>query len=139
MGPAARADAGQPGSEPRRVPLRGLVLAIFGYQVLVAVVTQLLDYIVWERAAARYPNADDLARFQGLYNAVLNILAIGFVVLLAGRLLNRYGVKLGLAGTPAAAVGCWSWGTSSGGRSESAAWPSSWSRARSRWATSPTA
>ena len=94
----------QPGSEPRRVPLRGLVLAIFGYQVLVAVVTQLLDYIVWERAAARYPNADDLARFQGLYNAVLNILAIGFVVLLAGRLLNRYGVKLGLAGTPAAAV-----------------------------------
>jgi hypothetical protein len=94
----------QPGGEPRRVPLRGLVLAIFGYQVLAAAVTQLLDYIVWERAAARYPNAGDLARFQGFYNAALNILAIGFVVLLAGRLLRRYGVRLGLAGTPAAAV-----------------------------------
>jgi hypothetical protein len=98
------APAAQPGGEPRRVPLRGLVLAIFGYQVLAAAVTQLLDYIVWERAAARYPNADDLARFQGFYNAALNILAIAFVVLLAGRLLSRYGVRLGLAGTPGAAV-----------------------------------
>jgi hypothetical protein len=94
----------QSGTAPRKVPLRGLVLAIFGYQVLAAAITQLLDYIVWERAAARYPDADDLARFQGLYNAALNIVAIAFVVFLAGRLLSRYGVGLGLAATPGAAA-----------------------------------
>jgi hypothetical protein len=86
-----------------RVPLRGLVLTIFCYQVFSTALGQLLDYIVWERAAARYPNAGDIARFQGIYSAAVNIVAIGFVVFLAGRLLTRYGVGLGLAATPAAA------------------------------------
>ncbi len=90
--------------EARRVPLSGLVLAIFGYQVLAAALTQLLDYIVWERAAARYPDAGDLARFQGFYNAALQIVAILFVLVVAGRVLGRYGVGLGLAATPAAAA-----------------------------------
>jgi hypothetical protein len=89
---------------PVRVPLTRLVLAIFGYQVLSAAVTQLLDYIVWERAAARYPDAGDLAHFQGLYGAAINIVSIAFVVLLAGRLLSRWGVGLGLAANPGVAV-----------------------------------
>ncbi|HEY3528990.1 MAG TPA: hypothetical protein VGK78_07555 [Nocardioides sp.] len=89
---------------PRRIPLNALVVTIFGYQVLSAAATQLLDYIVWERAAARYPDAGDLARFQGLYGAAINIVAIAFVVLLAGRLLGRYGVGLGLAANPAVVV-----------------------------------
>jgi HEAT repeat protein len=88
----------------RTVPLNALVLAIFGYQVLSAGVTQLLDYIVWERAAARYPDTGDLAHFQGLYGASINIVAIAFVVLLAGRLLGRFGVGLGLAANPAGVV-----------------------------------
>jgi hypothetical protein len=94
-----KADAGA-----RRVPLSGLVAVIFAYQVLSAAVTQLFDYIVWERAAARYPDAGDLAHFQGLYGAVINIVAIAFVVLLAGRLLTRWGVGLGLAANPGVAV-----------------------------------
>jgi hypothetical protein len=87
-----------------RVPLSALVLAIFAYQVLSAAVTQLLDYIVWERAAARYGDAGDLAHFQGLYGAAINIVAIAFVVLLAGRLLSRFGVGLGLAANPGVVV-----------------------------------
>jgi hypothetical protein len=92
------------GARARRVPLHGLVVVIFGYQVLSAAVTQLFDYIVWERAAARYPDTADLAHFQGLYGAAINIVAIAFVALLAGRLLARWGVGLGLAVNPAVAV-----------------------------------
>lgn len=87
---------------PRLATLLGnrLVLAVFAYQVLSAGVSQLLDFMVWERAAERYPDADDIARFQGLFGAVINIVAIVFVALVAGRLLKRWGVGLGLAANP---------------------------------------
>lgn len=77
-----------------------LVLMVFGYQVLSGATTQLLDFMVWERAAARYPDPSDLARFQGLFGAVINFTAILFVVLLAGRILTRWGVRVGLAANP---------------------------------------
>jgi HEAT repeat protein len=77
-----------------------LVVAVFGYQVLSATVTQLLDYMVWERAAHRYPDASDLARFQGVFGAVINVSALVFVVFFAGRLLTRIGVGASLAANP---------------------------------------
>ena len=61
---------------------------IFGYQLLSAAVTQLLDFMVWERAADRYPDPSDLARFLGIFGAVINIVSVAFVALLAGRLLT---------------------------------------------------
>jgi hypothetical protein len=78
-----------------------LFLLIFGYQFLSAAVTQLLDFLVWERAAARYPDPADLAKFLGIFGAVINIVSVAFVALVAGRLLTRYGVRLGLAANPA--------------------------------------
>lgn len=78
-----------------------LVVLVFGYQVLSAVVTQLLDYMVWERASLRYPDPTELAQFLGLFGAVINVVSVAFVVLLAGRLLTRYGVRFGLAANPA--------------------------------------
>jgi hypothetical protein len=78
-----------------------LVVMIFGYQLLSAAVTQLLDFMVWERAADRYPDPSDLARFLGLFGAVINIVSVAFVALLAGRLLTRYGIRFGLAANPA--------------------------------------
>jgi hypothetical protein len=85
-----------------RAALRSpLVRSVFAYQVLSAATTQLLDFMVWERAAARYPDPSDLARFQGLFGAVINVTAVLFVGLLAGRLLTRWGIALGLAANPA--------------------------------------
>jgi hypothetical protein len=81
-----------------------MILLVLGYQVLSAGVTQLLDYMVWERAAARYPDPSDLARFQGLYGAAINISSIAFVLLLAGWLLTRYGIGFGLAANPIGAL-----------------------------------
>jgi hypothetical protein len=80
---------------------RHLVVLIFGYQLLSAAVTQLLDFMVWERAAARYPDVSDLAEFLGVFGAIINVVSVAFVVLLAGWLLTRYGLSLGLAANPA--------------------------------------
>lgn len=85
-------------SKPLRDPL---VLLVFGYQVLQAGVTQLLDFVVWERAAVYYPDTRDLAQFQGIFGAVINIVALAFVTVAAGWLLSRFGIRLGLAANPA--------------------------------------
>jgi hypothetical protein len=63
-------------------------------------VTQLLDYMVWERAAARYPNPDSLAQFLGVFGAVINVVSVLFVVVAAGWLLSRFGIGFGLAANP---------------------------------------
>jgi len=95
--PAARSTS----SERRSALLRNrLVLAIFGYQALSAAVTQLLDYMVWERAAARYPDPSDLARFQGVFGAMINVVSVAFVVVFAGWILTRFGIGVGLAANP---------------------------------------
>lgn len=81
-----------------------LVRLVLGYQVLSAAVTQLLDFVVWERAAAYYPDPSHLARFMGAFGAIINIVSILFVVLLAGRLLTRRGVGFGLAANPVGVI-----------------------------------
>ena len=93
-----------PAAEPRSrgTLLRNpLVLAIFGYQLLSSAVSQLLDYIVWERAAARYPDSLELTRFMGFFGVVINVVTIVFVGVFAGRLLTRFGVGVGLWANPA--------------------------------------
>lgn len=89
----------------RRALMRNrLVVMIFGYQVLSAAVTQLLDFMVWERAAARYPDPSDLARFQGVFGAILNISSVVFVFVFAGWILTRFGIGVGLAANPIAVL-----------------------------------
>ncbi len=78
-----------------------LVLTLFGYQLLSAAVSQLLDYIVWERAAAHYPDPLGLTRFMGLFGVLINVVTIVFVAGFAGRLLTRFGVGVGLWANPA--------------------------------------
>ncbi|HSV39715.1 MAG TPA: hypothetical protein VLI04_13240, partial [Nocardioidaceae bacterium] len=89
----------------RRALLRHpLFVMIFGYQVLSAAVTQLLDFIVWERAAARYPDPTDLAQFLGVFGAVINVASVLFVVAFAGWILTRFGIGVGLLANPAAVL-----------------------------------
>ena len=77
-----------------------LVALILGYQLLSAAVTLLLDFMVWERAADRYPDPISLAQFQGLFGAVMNAVSVLFVVALGGWLLTRFGIGFGLAANP---------------------------------------
>lgn len=81
-----------------------LVVGVLAYQLLSGSVTQLLDYMVWERAAVAFPDPAPLARFQGFYGAALNVTSILFVFLLASWLLRRFGIRVGLAANPALVV-----------------------------------
>ena len=77
-----------------------LVALILAYQLLSAAVTQLLDYMVWNRAAARFPDPSELAQFQGVFGAIINVVSVLFVVTLGGWMLTRFGLRLGLAANP---------------------------------------
>ena len=100
--PPAVVDAG-PVERPslRSLLANRFVVVLLGYQLLSAAVTQLLDYLVWQAAAERYPDPADLARFLGFFGAVINGVGLLFVFTLAGVLLSRYGVRFGLAANPA--------------------------------------
>jgi len=78
----------------------GLVLLLLVYQVLSAMGSWLVDYLLFNRASAHY-GGDDLTRFLSGYTAVLNLVDILFLALLAGPLLRRFGLRLGLVLNPA--------------------------------------
>ena len=46
------------------------------------------------------PRPSELARFQGLFGTLINVVALVFVFLVAGRLLVRYGERGGLTANP---------------------------------------
>ena len=105
-GPPPEATAGSGPDESgaalglRRLLATRFVALILGYQVLSALASQLSDYLVFDRAAAQFPDADDLARFLGGYTAVMNVVSIAFLVLVAGPLMRRYGLRFGISANP---------------------------------------
>lgn len=103
IAPASDQHADEPPATRR--PLRSLlasplVVAIIAYQVLSAVGTQLTDFVFFDRAATRYTNPDDLTRFLSWYTAALNLIDVLFLAVLAGPLLRRFGLRLGLLANP---------------------------------------
>jgi HEAT repeat protein len=77
------------------------VTLIFSYQMLSAVGTQLVIFIYFTQAETRYPIAEDLAQFFGNITVVREVTTLMFTGLVAGRLLNRFGLGFGLAANPA--------------------------------------
>jgi hypothetical protein len=98
--PAAAAPAQDASRPPARVLFAsGLVLLLLTYQVLSAMGSQLLDYLLFNRAQARY-SGDQLTRFLSWYTAGLNLADILFLALVAGLLMRRFGLRLGLVLNP---------------------------------------
>jgi hypothetical protein len=97
------ADAGR-GAEVRpslrRLLTSRFVVLILGYQVLSALGSQLSDYLVYDLAGAQYPDPADLARYLAAYTAAINVASIAFLFLLAGPLLRRFGLRLGITANP---------------------------------------
>jgi hypothetical protein len=81
------------------VPLIG---AVFVYQVLSAMVTQLVEYMLYDRAAVRYPGEEELARFLGQFTAILNLVDLIVLIALGGFLMARFGLRYGLGVNPTA-------------------------------------
>ena len=78
------------------------VVLVFVYQMLSAMGSQVLDFLVFDRAAARYDDAAELTRFVAVYTGVLNAVDLVFLAVLAAWLLLRFGLRLGLVANPAA-------------------------------------
>ena len=73
------------------------VVLIVAFQMLSAVESQWLDFLVFDRAAQRYEDSTELARFVSQFAAIAYGTDIVFLLLLAGLLLRRFGLRYGLA------------------------------------------
>ena len=95
-----------PAPEVAPVTLRTLlsnrfVVLILAFQMLSAVESQWLDFLVYDRAGQRYDNTEDLARFVGRFAAIAYGTDILFLALAAGVLLRTFGLRYGLTANPA--------------------------------------
>jgi HEAT repeat protein len=79
------------------------VLLIVIYQMLSAMVTRLIGFMVFDQVAARYTDSLGLAQFMGNYTVALNVTDILFLALFAGLLLSRFGLNYGLSANPVVA------------------------------------
>lgn len=96
--------AGDPGPQ-QRPTLRSLlsnrfVRLIVAFQMLSAVESQWLDFLVNDRAAQRYAQTSELATFLSRFFAVAYGVDILFLTVLAGFLLRRFGLRYGLTANP---------------------------------------
>jgi HEAT repeat protein len=92
--------------EVERPTLRSLlrhryVMLIVGFQMLSAVESQWLDFLVFDRAGKRYADTEELARFISLFLAIAYGADIIFLLLVAGALMSRFGLRYGLTANPA--------------------------------------
>lgn len=78
-----------------------LVLGLLGYQMLSAVGTQLVDYVLFAVAERRYDEVAELASFVGDFTFALNLVDLAALLFVGGLLMSRYGVRFGLAANPA--------------------------------------
>src|SRR5436190_11007760 len=103
--PEVRSVPSETSHEAPRPPARtlfasGLVLLLLVYRVRSAMGSWLVDYLLFNRAHVHY-SGDELTRFLSGYTALLNIADILFLALLAGPLMRRFGLRLGLVLNPA--------------------------------------
>ncbi|HVJ96574.1 MAG TPA: HEAT repeat domain-containing protein, partial [Acidimicrobiia bacterium] len=92
----AAPDTGEPPPTLRTLARYRYVVLIVGFQMLSAIESQWLDFQVFDRAAQRYSDREDLARFVSWYSAIAYGADILFLLVLAGLLLSRFGLRYGL-------------------------------------------
>ena len=80
------------------------VLLIVAFQMLSAIESQWLDFLVFERAAQRYDDSSELARFISRFSAIAYGTDILFLLVLAGLLLRRFGLRYGLTANAVAVL-----------------------------------
>ncbi|MBN1525712.1 MAG: cyclic nucleotide-binding domain-containing protein [Spirochaetales bacterium] len=76
------------------------IILILVYQVFSAVGSQLVDFLFNSQAEHMFDTAEALARFFGNFMAVVTAVGLIVVLFVAGRLLVRFGMSVGLAANP---------------------------------------
>ncbi|MBK5287721.1 MAG: hypothetical protein JJE46_04560 [Acidimicrobiia bacterium] len=100
--PAELAVVEQSEIDDERPTLRSLIrnrflLLLVTFQMLSAVESQWLDFLVFDRAAERYHDSAELARFVSRFSAIAYGADILFLLVCAGWLLRKFGLRYGLA------------------------------------------
>ena len=80
------------------------ITLIVAFQMLSAVESQWLDYLVFDRASRRYEDSEELAQFIGRFTAIAYGADILFLLLVAGLLLRRFGLRYGLTANSVAVM-----------------------------------
>ena len=75
---------------------RRYVLLLFGQIVLGWIVFYALDNIFYDRASARFPDADELAGFLGVFLAVISLVSLLVSVFATSTILRRFGVGVAI-------------------------------------------
>mgnify|MGYP003694557535 CR=1 FL=1 len=101
LGQVERAPHGLPRPPLHRLLSSRFVLLLMAYQILSAAGTYMAEYILFDRAAARFASADSLAQFLSRFTIALNAVSLAFLALLAAPLLRRFGLRLGIVANPA--------------------------------------
>jgi AAA family ATP:ADP antiporter len=97
---AAGAGSELPAPPLRQLLVKRFVLLIFLYQMLSAMGSQLLDFMALSASGARFADSETLAQFWGAYTFFFNLADLLFLVLVAGFLLSRFGLRFGIAANP---------------------------------------
>ncbi len=75
-------------------------LLVFTFQLVTSAASLLVQYIVYSEAQRFFPAQAELSQFIGLIKAGTTGMSFLFLVFVAGRLLVRFGIPAGIAGTP---------------------------------------
>jgi CRP-like cAMP-binding protein/ATP/ADP translocase/HEAT repeat protein len=76
------------------------VLLIFGYVIFRWMAFYFVHNIFADRAAAQFPDVNQLTAFMGQLLSITGIVALISSTFLTGRILRRFGLRVGLAGMP---------------------------------------
>lgn len=94
------------GGQPRSTKSLGQLLKqryirlILAIQILTTVVWHIVEFMYLVQTELRYPVVEDLAAFIGTFAAARSAAAVLIMLFVAGRLVDRYGLKLGLLSGP---------------------------------------
>ncbi len=75
-------------------------LLVFAFQMVTSMTSLLVQYIVYSQAQQFFPTQADMSQFIGLVKAGTTGVSFIFLSFAAGRLLIRFGMPIGLAGSP---------------------------------------
>lgn len=75
-------------------------LLVFAYQMVTSMVSLLVQYIVYSQAQRFFLTQADMSQFIGLVKSGTTGVSFVFLTFAAGRLLIRFGMPIGLAGSP---------------------------------------
>lgn len=90
----------RPSGSMRQLLGKRYVLLLFVYLMLAAMIGQFSDFLVMVQAEINYPRTEDLAQFFSVFNIALNVTDLLFTTLIAGLLLSRFGLSVGLVSNP---------------------------------------